>query len=135
MATETNPATAVTRGATVRGGSFLIEERTPEETFTPEDFTEQHRLIADTADQFMRKEVLPRWEQMEHQEPGLTPSLLRQAGDLGLLAIEIPERYGGMEMDKVSAMLVAEKLAQYASFGVSYSAHTGIGILDRKSVV
>jgi len=129
MATKTNPATAVNRGATVRGGSFLIEERLPEEIFTPEDFTEQHRLIADTADQFMRNEVLPRWEQIEHQEPGLTPRLLRQAGELGLLAIEIPERYGGMEMDEVSAMLVAEKMAQVASFAVTCSAHTGIGIL------
>ena len=129
MATETNPATAVNRAAPVRGGSFLIEERLPEEIFTPEDFTEQHRLIADTADQFMRNEVLPRWEQIEHQEPGLTPRLLRQAGELGLLSIEIPERYGGMEMDEVSAMLVAEKMAQYASFAVTCSAHTGIGIL------
>src|SRR3990172_1719492 len=129
MATETNPATAVKRGAPVRGGSFLIEERLPEEIFTPEDFTEQHRLIADPADQFMRKEVLPRWEEIEHQEPGLTPSLLQQAGDLGLLAIDVPERYEGLEMDKVSSILVSEKVAQYASFAVSYSAHTGIGIL------
>ena len=80
MATETNPATTVVRSPQVKGGSFLIEDRLPEEIFTPEDFTEQHRLIADTADQFMRNEVLPRWEQIEHQEPGLTPRLLRQAG-------------------------------------------------------
>ena len=111
------------------GGAFLIETRTPDDVFTPEDFTEQHRLIADTAQQFMRKEVLPQWERIEHQEPELTRKLLREAGELGLLSLEIPERYGGMELDKVSAMLVAEKVAQYASFGVSYSAHTGIGIL------
>src|SRR3989304_8175706 len=105
MATETDPATAAKCGAPVRGGSFLIEERLPEEIFTPEDFTEQHRLIADTADQFMRKEVLPRWEQIEHQEPGLTPRLLRQAGELGLLSIEIPERYGGVGMGGGSGMV------------------------------
>ena len=113
----------------IQGGGFLIEQRTPEEVFAPEDFTEQHCLIADTADQFMRNEVLPRWEEMERQTQGVTPKLLREAGELGLLSVEIPERYGGMELDKVSAMLVAEKVAQYASFGVSYSAHTGIGIL------
>jgi alkylation response protein AidB-like acyl-CoA dehydrogenase len=129
MATETNPTTAESHAPPIAGGSFLIEERAPEEIFTPEDFTEQHRLIADTAERFMRDEVLPQWERIEHQEPGLTPSLLRQAGELGLLSVEIPERYGGMEMDKVSAMLVSEKMAQYPSFGVSYSAHTGIGIL------
>jgi len=129
MATETNPSTADSQVARIAGGGFLIEERALEEIFTPEDFTEQHRLIADTAERFMRNEVLPQWERIEHQEPGLTPSLLRQAGELGLLSIEIPERYGGMEMDKVSAMLVSEKMAQYPSFGVSYSAHTGIGIL------
>ncbi|OFW44320.1 MAG: acyl-CoA dehydrogenase [Acidobacteria bacterium RIFCSPLOWO2_12_FULL_60_22] len=126
---ETNSATTVIPRTQIKGGSFLIEERLPEEVFTPEDFTEQHRLIAGTADQFMRKEVLPRWEEIEHQEPGLTPSLLQQAGDLGLLAIDVPERYEGLEMDKVSSILVSEKVAQYASFAVSYSAHTGIGIL------
>jgi len=123
---EINPSSRHTH---VAGGSFLIEARAPEDVFTPEDFSEQHRLIADTADVFMRHEVLPRWEEMEHHEPGVAPELLRQAGELGLLSVEIPERYGGMELDKVSAMLVAEKVAQYASFGVAYSAHTGIGIL------
>ena len=111
------------------GGSFLIESPQPADVFTPEDFSEQHRLIADTTDVFMRNEVLPRWEVAEHQQPGVMPELLRQAAELGLLSVEIPERYGGMDLDKVSAMLVAEKVAQYASFGVAYSAHTGIGIL------
>ena len=87
--------TAIPKEA-AKGGSFLIEEPQPQAIFTPEDFTEQHRLIADTAEQFMRNEVLPRWEQIEHQEPGLTPKLLRQAGELGLLSLDIPEKYGGM---------------------------------------
>ena len=94
----------------------MIEERLPEEVFTPEDFTEQHRLIAETAGQFMRNEVLPRWEQIEHQEPGVTSALLRQAGELGLLSIDIPEKYGGTDLDKVSSTLVVEQFAQYASF-------------------
>ncbi len=127
--TEAGEARLASRRTQVPGGSFLIEAQQPEDVFTPEDFSELHRLVADTAEQFMRKEVLPRWEEIERQTPGLTPELLRQAGELGLLSVEIPERYGGMELDKVSAMLVAEKVAQYASFGVSYSAHTGIGIL------
>ncbi len=113
----------------IPGGGFLIEERLPEEIFTPEDFTEQHRLIAATAEQFMRNEVLPQWEQIERQEPGLTPRLLRQAGELGLLSIDIPERYGGTEMDKVSSILVVERFAQYASFLASHGAHSVIGTL------
>ena len=113
----------------IQGGSFLIEERLPGDVFTPEDFTEQHRLIADTAEQFMRNEVLPQWERIEHQEPGLTTKLLREAGELGLLSIEIPESYGGMEMDMVSATIVTERIAQYASFAASYAAHSGIGML------
>ena len=115
--------------APIPGGGFLIEERLPEEIFTPEDFTEQHRLIAETAEQFMRNEVLPRWEQIERQEPGLTPRLLRQAGELGLLSIDIPERYGGTEMDKVSSTIVVERFAQYASFLASHGAHSVIGTL------
>ena len=122
-------AASVQDRAQIRGGSFLIEERLPEEVFTPEDFTEQHRLIAETTEQFMRNEVLPRWEQIEHQEPGLTPKLLRQAGELGLLSIDIPERYGGMELDIVSSIIATERIAEYASFAASYSAHAGIGTL------
>ncbi|MBI2816116.1 MAG: acyl-CoA dehydrogenase family protein [Acidobacteria bacterium] len=123
------PATPTTSGAPIRGGSFLIEERRPEDIFTPEDFTEQHRLILQTADRFMREEVLPRWQQIEHQEPGLTEKLLRQAGELGLLSIDIPEAYGGMELDIASSMIATEQMSQYASFAVSYGAHTGIGTL------
>ena len=107
----------------------MIEERLPEEVFTPEDFTEQHRLIAETAGQFMRNEVLPRWEQIEHQEPGVTSALLRQAGELGLLSIDIPEKYGGTDLDKVSSTLVVEQFAQYASFLASHGAHSVIGTL------
>ena len=113
----------------IPGGSFLIEERLPEEIFTPEDFTEQHRLIAETAGQFMRNEVLPRWEQIERQEPGVTPGLLRQAGELGLLSIDIPEKHGGMGLDKVSSTIVVEQFAQYASFLASHGAHSVIGTL------
>ena len=124
----TTAASVQTRAPTP-GGSFLIDERLPEEVFTPEDFTDQHHLIAETTEQFMRNEVLPRWEQIEHQEPGLTPKLLRQAGELGLLSIDVPEKYGGMELDFVSSSIATERIAQYASFAASFGAHSGIGTL------
>ncbi|HWP83585.1 MAG TPA: acyl-CoA dehydrogenase family protein [Terriglobia bacterium] len=107
----------------------MIEQREPEEIFTPEDFTEQHRLIARTAEEFYRSEVAPVWERIEQQEPGLTPQLLRKAGELGLLAADLPERYGGSALDKVSSTLIGEQIAHYASFGASFSAHTVIGTL------
>jgi alkylation response protein AidB-like acyl-CoA dehydrogenase len=113
----------------VTGGGFLIEQGRPDGIFTPEDFSEQHRLIAATAEEFFQKEVLPVWERIEHQEPGLTNALLRKAGELGLLSADIPERFGGMAMDKVSSTLIGEQIAHYASFGASFSAHTVIGTL------
>ncbi len=113
----------------VKGGSFLIETSTPDQVFTPEDFSEEQRQIAVTADEFLRQEVLPRVEEFEHQAPGLSVQLLRQAGQLGLLAVIVPERYGGLEMDFVTGMLVAERLSGYASFSSTFGAHSGIGTL------
>ena len=113
----------------VKGGGFLLESSTPEQVFTPEDFTEEQRQIAATTDEFMTKEVLPRVEELEHQEPGLAPSLLRKAGELGLLAVLVPEKYGGLEMDKVTSLLVAEHMSKYASFSSTFGAHSGIGTL------
>ena len=128
MPTETN--SAISAGAKrVPGGGFLIERRSADQIFTPEDFTEQHRLISAAAEQFYRNEVLPVWERIEHQEPGLTIALLRKAGELGLLSADIPERFGGTAMDKVSSTLISEQIARYASFGASFSAHTVIGTL------
>jgi alkylation response protein AidB-like acyl-CoA dehydrogenase len=122
-------AASVPGGTRPQGGSFLIEESRPEEIFTPEDFTEQQRLLAQTTEQFMREEVLPLSEEIEHQEPGLVARLLRKAGELGLLSIEIPERYEGMEMDLASSIIASERMGQQASFAVSYGAHSGIGSL------
>jgi butyryl-CoA dehydrogenase len=113
----------------VKGGSFLIEAATPDQVFTPEDFTEEQQQAAATAEQFLRQEVLPNVEGLEHQEPGLAVSLLRKAGELGLLGVVVPEKYGGLEMDKVTALLVAEHLSGYASFSGAYGAHSGIGTL------
>ncbi len=97
--------------------------------FTPEDLTEEHRMIRDLARQFVEAEVLPRQESIEKQEWESTVHLLRQCGDLGLIGIEVPEQYGGSGLDKVSAMVVVEEMARVASFGVSYGGQAGIGTL------
>jgi alkylation response protein AidB-like acyl-CoA dehydrogenase len=112
-----------------RGGSFLIEDRTPEEVFTLEDLTEEQRMIAESAGDFMDNEVGPKIPEILKLDYDVTRTLLKKAGDLGLLGVEIPEEYGGLGLDKVSGTLVAEKSARDGSFAVSFMAHTGIGML------
>src|SRR5713101_10002038 len=112
-----------------RGGSFLVEETAAEDLFTPEDFSEEQTMIRDMTEQFVEEEVLPQVEKIEHKEWDVTVGLLRRCGELGLLGIEVPQKYGGENLDKVSAMIVAEKLARVASFAVSYGGHSGIGTL------
>src|SRR5438876_5648592 len=112
-----------------KGGSFLIEEMAAEDLFTPEDFSEEQTMIRDMTEQFVEEEVLPQVEKIEHKEWDVTVGLLRRCGELGLLGVEVPEQYGGENLDKVSAMIVAEKLARVASFAVSYGGHCGIGTL------
>jgi alkylation response protein AidB-like acyl-CoA dehydrogenase len=111
------------------GGGFLIEETNAQEIFTPEDFSEEQTMIRDMAEQFVEAEVLPQVEKIEHKEWDVTVKLLKRCGELGLLGIEVPEKYGGENLDKVSAMIVAEKMARVASFAVSYGGHSGIGTL------
>lgn len=113
----------------IKGGSFLIQESSPESTFTPEDFTEQHKMISQTANEFVEKEVLPKIEEIEEQNWDVTLSLMRKAGEIGLLAVDIPEEYGGLGLDKTSSMLVAEEIGKASSFAVTHGAHTGIGTL------
>jgi alkylation response protein AidB-like acyl-CoA dehydrogenase len=124
MATETKvPVVAA------KGGSFLVEDRTFDEVFTPEDFTEEQRMIAQTAEEFMEKEMVPRLGDILSLKYEATRELLRKAGELGLLAVEVPEEYGGLSLDKVSGCLVSEKSARDGSFAVSLMGHTGIGTL------
>src|SRR5450432_2544386 len=113
----------------ISGGSFLLEERKVDEVFTPEDFTEQHQLIGQTADEFAVKEILPNAEKMEHKDFSISRDLLKKAGDLGLSGVEIPEAYGGLEMDKVTAAVIADRIAKYAGFATTWGGHTGIGTL------
>jgi alkylation response protein AidB-like acyl-CoA dehydrogenase len=112
-----------------KGGSFLLETSTPEEMFSPEDFTEEHRAIARTTEAFWNKDVAPHLEAIQHQEPGVAVSVLRKAGELGLTAVSVPEKYSGMEMDLVSALIVAEGLSKDGSYSAWHGAHSGIGTL------
>jgi alkylation response protein AidB-like acyl-CoA dehydrogenase len=112
-----------------KGGAFLIEDRAPHEIFTAEDLNEEHLAIARTVDQFWTNEVEPQLEAIRQQKPGVALSVLRKAAELGLAAIPIPERFGGMEMDLPSVMIVSEHLARDASYGSWHSSHTGIGTL------
>jgi len=113
----------------IAGGSFLLESRRTDEVFTPEDFTEQQRLIGQTAEEFTVNEILPNVEKMEHKDFTISRDLLKKAGDLGLSGAEIPEAYGGLELDKVTAAVIADHIAQYAGFATTWGAHTGIGLL------
>jgi alkylation response protein AidB-like acyl-CoA dehydrogenase len=113
---------------TTVGASFLIEP-IPDETFVPEDFTDEQRDMARAAADFVDGEVMPRLAEIQERGPEIMPGLLEKAGELGLLAIEIPEAYGGLGLDKASAMLVSETAAKEASFSISWGAHTGIGTL------
>src|SRR5437867_810327 len=122
-------ATAAVPKSKISGGSFLLEERTPDEVFTPEDFTEQHLLIAQTAEEFAQNEIIPNIEKMERKDFSITRELLKKAGELGLSGVEIPEAYGGLEMDKVTAAVIADRIAKYAGFATTWGGHTGIGTL------
>ena len=113
----------------VKGGSFLTEERDPQDVFTPEDLSQEHRQIAKTAIDFTQNEVMPAAAEIEAKNFAVTRALLRKAGELGLMSVDIPEAYGGLEMDKVTSALVAESISKLASFSVAFSAHVGIGTL------
>ncbi len=128
MATMTAPA-PTSAALRTPGGAFLIMDPTPDSCFFPEDFTEEHRQIAETTASFAAKEVLPRVAEIEAKNFTVIKGLLKQAADLGLTAADIPEEYGGLELDKASAAIIAENLSTNGSFGVAISAHTGIGTM------
>ena len=115
--------------ALIKGGSFLIEERSPEEIFTPEDITDQHRLIRQTAREFVEQEILPRVHEIEEKKPGLLRELLKKAADVGLCGTDVPQKYGGLELDKISSIIVSEEMARDGSWAATLGAQAGIGIL------
>lgn len=111
------------------GGSFLLESRAPAEVLTPEDLTDEQRQIAATAERFAREEILPALAAVEAKEPGAMARLLRKASELGFTAVDIPEEYGGLAMDKVTSAVITDHVSVLASFSTAFGAHTGIGTL------
>jgi alkylation response protein AidB-like acyl-CoA dehydrogenase len=111
------------------GGSFLITNPTPADCFFPEDFTEEHRQIAQTTTDFATNEIVPASDAIEAKDFTVTRRLLKEAADLGLTSVDIPEEYGGLEMDKITSAIIADNIARQGSFSVAFSAHTGIGTL------
>jgi butyryl-CoA dehydrogenase len=111
------------------GGSFLIEDLLPEDIFTPEDFSTEQKQIAQMTIDFAEEKILPRAQEIEEKHFDVSRSLMRQAGELGLLSVDVPEEYGGLELDKVTSALIADRIAVSGSFSVTFSAHAGIGTL------
>jgi alkylation response protein AidB-like acyl-CoA dehydrogenase len=123
-------ATAIATPRTlITGGSFLIENRAPSEIFTPEDLTDQHRLIAQTAREFVFQEVIPRLGEMEAKKPGLLRELLEKAAALGLCGTDVSQKYGGLELDKISSIIVSEEMARDGAWAATLGCQAGIGIL------
>jgi len=113
----------------IKGGAFLIEERSPDDIFTPEDFTEEHRMIADTTRQFIDNEVVPRIDELEKHDWKLSRQLVGEAAELGLIGANIPEEYGGLGLDQTSGALIGENIGRSASFATTLGAESGIGLL------
>jgi alkylation response protein AidB-like acyl-CoA dehydrogenase len=112
-----------------KGGSWLMEDATASEVFTPEKMSDEHRLMAQTTDEFIDSEVLPKLEQLETKDWELARALIRRCGELGLLGVNVPEQYGGLDLDKVSSLIVAERIARSASFATSYGGQANLCIL------
>jgi alkylation response protein AidB-like acyl-CoA dehydrogenase len=115
--------------AQTKGGNFLLENLRPDQVFTPEDFTEEHKSIRKTTEEFHRQEIAPNAEKIRHAEHAVCVEILKKSGKLGLTGVVIPEEYGGMEMDLVSMMIVAEGISKEGSYSAWHGAHTGIGTL------
>src|SRR5258705_6518854 len=113
----------------VQGGAFMIEDRTTQEIFTPEDFTEEHRMIAETTRQFMDNEVIPRIDELEKHDWKLARELVKKAADLGLIGANIPEEYGGLGLDQTSGALVGEDIRRFASFATTPGPESSIRLL------
>jgi alkylation response protein AidB-like acyl-CoA dehydrogenase len=123
MPTETTPT------SNLRGGEWLIAGSTPEETFTPERLSDEHRMIGQTVTDFVNNEVLPVLDRLEQKDWALARDLIRRAGALGLLGVDVPEAYGGLALDKIASMIVSERMSQSASFGASFGGHANLTIL------
>ncbi|GEN47046.1 acyl-CoA dehydrogenase family protein [Alkalibacillus haloalkaliphilus] len=113
----------------LKGGSFLVEDVDPDEVLTPESFNDEHKMIAKTTEEYIKNDVWPVLEDLENHEFDKSVTLLQKAGELGLLGIDVPEEYGGLELDKITSSLVTEKMALAGGFSITHGAHVGIGSL------
>lgn len=113
----------------LKGGEFIIKSTDPQSVFIPEEFNEEHRMMADMAGDFLKQNVNPNLDRIDAMKPGLMPSIMDKAGELGLLGVAIPEEYGGFGKDFITSMLMTEVLGAGHSFSVAMAAHTGIGTL------
>ncbi|MEO0218091.1 MAG: acyl-CoA dehydrogenase family protein, partial [candidate division WOR-3 bacterium] len=113
----------------IKGGQFLVEEAKLENIFIPEEFTEEHKIIAKTASEFMEREVLPYDKEIESKNPELLKKLLKKCAEYGFTGAEISEKYGGMGLDKRTSMILAEKLSVQSSFAITWGVQIGIGSL------
>ena len=112
-----------------KGGAFLIEELEGDDIITPEDFTEEHVMIGKTTEDYVDGEVLPKIDNLENHEFEHSVDLLKKAGELGLLGVDVPEEYGGLGLDKISSSVVTEKISRAGGFSITHGAHVGIGSL------
>jgi alkylation response protein AidB-like acyl-CoA dehydrogenase len=115
--------------AKAKGGAWLLEDAAASDVFTPERLSDEHRLMAQTTGEFIETEVLPNLDRLETKDWELARALLRRCGDLGLLGVDVPEQYGGLDLDKVSSLIVAERIAPAASFATTYGGQTNLCIL------
>jgi alkylation response protein AidB-like acyl-CoA dehydrogenase len=122
-------ATSVVTKTAAKGGSFLLESPAVLDVFTPADLTDDQKLIGQTAEEFVLKEVLPLAKDLENKKPGLMAELIRKGGELGLMGGGVPEEYGGAGLDKIATTVLTEKLSIYGGFAVTHGAHAGIGTL------
>ena len=122
-------ATATLTKPAAKGGSFLLESPQPGDVFTPADLTDDQKLIGQTAEEFVLKEVLPVAKDLENKKPGLMVELVKKGGEVGLMGGGVPEEYGGAGLDKISTTVLTEKLSIYGGFAVTHGAHAGIGTL------
>src|SRR5437899_4622765 len=122
-------ATATLTKTAAKGGSFLLESLQPSDVFTPADLTDDQKLIGQTAEEFVTKEVLPLVKDLENKKAGLMAELVRKGGEVGLMGGGVPEEYGGAGLDKIATTVLTEKLSIYGGFAVTHGAHAGIGTL------
>ncbi len=121
--------TSTPTAPTIIGGIWLLEDTPTGSVFTPERLSDEHRLIDQTAEEFAVKEVVPNHDQLETKDWDLARRLLRRSGELGLMATDVPEAYGGLQLDKASSVVVGSRIGQCGSFGSTFGAHTGLAIL------